>query len=64
MGVAPEPKKQKKRPSLRTVVIIALASVRLQRLRREWAGQKKIQASLMKRVEQKKQSGKSIGGGH
>ena len=61
MGVAPEPKVKRRQPRFRVIAMMALAGVRLQRLRREWAGQKKIKASLIKMVEQKRQSRKSSG---
>lgn len=60
MGVTPDRKVREKRPRLRAVGVMVLAGVRMQRLQKAWAGQKKIQASLAKKVESmRRQSRKS-----
>ena len=52
MGVTPDKSIREKKPTLKAVSIMVLASVRMRRLQTEWAGQKKIQASLARKVEQ------------
>ena len=52
MGVTPDKKTREKRPSLRAVGFMVIAGVRMQRMQAEWAAQKKIQASLVKKAEQ------------
>ena len=60
MGVTPDKSIREKKPTLRAVGIMVLASVRMRRLQTEWAGQKKIQASLAKKVEEmRRESGKN-----
>lgn len=62
MGVTPDRKTREKRPSLKAVVLMVVASVRMQKMKADWATQKKIQASLVKRAEQmRKGSRKSSG---
>ena len=52
MGVTPDRNTREKRPSLRAVGLMIIAGVRMRRLQAEWAVQKKIQASLVKKAEQ------------
>ena len=51
MGVAPDQKTKEKKPTLRTVGLMVVAGIRMQRLQKEWAVQKKVQASLVKKAE-------------
>ncbi|MCJ1378076.1 hypothetical protein MMC17_001172 [Xylographa soralifera] len=52
MGVTPNRKTREKRPSLRAVGLMVVAGVRMRKMQAEWAVQKKIQASLVKKAEQ------------
>ncbi|MCJ1398665.1 hypothetical protein MMC11_001866 [Xylographa trunciseda] len=52
MGVTPDKKTREKRPSLRAVGLMVIAGVRMRRMQAEWAVQKKMQASLVKKAEQ------------
>jgi hypothetical protein len=61
MGVHKPVKKATKRPTLKVVAVMVLAQVRMRRMQREWAVQKKLQASLIKKAEQvRRSSRKSI----
>ena len=51
MGIKPDQKTKEKKPTLRTVGLMVLAGVRMQRLQKEWAVQNKVQASLVKKAE-------------
>jgi len=62
MGVHKPAKKAKKKPTLKVVGLMIVAQVRMQKMQREWAVQKKLQASLIKKAEQvRRSSRKSIG---
>ncbi|MCJ1432570.1 hypothetical protein MMC27_001927 [Xylographa pallens] len=52
MGLTPDRKTREKRPSLRAVGLMVIAGVRMRKMQAEWAVQKKIQASLVKKAEQ------------
>ena len=52
MGVTPDQKTREKRPSLRAVGLMVIAGVRMRKMQAEWAVQKKIQASLVRKAEQ------------
>lgn len=61
MGVHKPVREAKKKPTLKVVAVMVLAQVRMQRLQREWAVQKRLQASLIKKAEQvRRTSRKSI----
>lgn len=60
MGISPDMSVHEKRPSLRTVGLTVLATVRMQRMQREWAGSKRVQESLVRKLESMKR-GKSVG---
>lgn len=61
MGVHKPVKKATKKPTLKVVAVMVLAQVRMRRMQREWAVQKKLQASLIKKAEQvRRSSRKSI----
>ena len=62
MGVTPDRKTREKKPTLKAVALMVVASVRMQRLRREWAMQRKLQAALVKKAEQVKRSSRKSGG--
>lgn len=49
-------KKPRKKPSLKVVALMVVAQVRMRNLQREWAVQKKLQASLVKKAEQVRRS--------
>ncbi|MCJ1390835.1 hypothetical protein MMC18_003696 [Xylographa bjoerkii] len=51
MGVTPDKEIRVKRPSLKAVGLMVIAGVRMRKMQAEWAVQKKIQASLVKRAE-------------
>ncbi|MCJ1308676.1 hypothetical protein MMC25_002330 [Agyrium rufum] len=59
MGVRPDRETNQRSPKLKTAAIMVIAAIRMRRSMQEWAGQKKIQASLLKKVEQMKQSRRS-----
>lgn len=44
-------KREKKSPSLRAVGYMVLASCRMRRLSREWAGQKKVKEAVGRKLE-------------
>ncbi len=52
IGITPDRSIREKRPSLRSIGWLVLASVKMKRMQTEWAGSKKIHASLAKKVEQ------------
>ncbi|KAI9707534.1 MAG: hypothetical protein M1836_000495 [Candelina mexicana] len=61
IGITPDRSIREKRPSLRSVGWMVLASVRMRKMQTNWAGNKKIHASLAKKVEQmRRRSGKSV----
>ncbi|MCJ1249520.1 hypothetical protein MMC30_006746 [Trapelia coarctata] len=61
MGVHKPIKKAKKKPTLKVVGLMVVAQLRMQKMQREWAVQKKLQASLIKKAEQvRRTSRKSI----
>jgi hypothetical protein len=62
MGVKPNEKVKQKRPSLKVVGHMVVAAVRMQRLQKEWAVHKNLQASLVKKAEQvRRGSRRSVG---
>ena len=62
MGVTPDKKTREKRPSFRAVGFMVVAGIRMKRLQAEWAVQKKIQASLVKKAEQMRKGSKRASG--
>ena len=62
MGVTPDRKTREKRPRFKAVGVMVLAGVRMQRLQKAWAGQKKIQASLVRKVESMRRQSRKCSG--
>jgi hypothetical protein len=61
MGISPDRSIRERRPRLRSVIWLVIASVRMKKMQREWAVSKKLHASLVKTVEQvRRRSRKSI----
>jgi hypothetical protein len=52
MGITPDISIREKKPSLRTVGWMVIASVRMKKQQQEWAGNKKLHDSLVKKLEQ------------
>jgi hypothetical protein len=65
IGITPDATIREKRPTLRTVGFAVIASLRMQKMREAWAGNKKLQDALIKKFEaMKRGKGRSsIGGG-
>ena len=51
MGVTPDQTIREKRPTLRTMGWMVIAILRMQRMASQWAGNKKLHESLLKRLE-------------
>jgi hypothetical protein len=66
IGITPDATIREKRPTLRTVGFAVIASLRMQKMREAWAGNKKVQDALIKKFEaMKRGKGRSsIGGGN
>ncbi|KAI9878241.1 MAG: hypothetical protein M1830_001464 [Pleopsidium flavum] len=61
MGVAPRRKpRKKKRPSLRSVVFMVVAGVRMKKMQVEWAVNKKLHTAMCKKLQQVRRQRKSI----
>lgn len=52
MGVTPDSKIRDKKPSLKAAGLMVLAVIRMSKMQTEWAGQKRLQASLARKAEQ------------
>jgi hypothetical protein len=67
IGITPDATIREKKPSLRTLGFAVIASLRMQKMREAWAGNKKVQDALVRKFEAMKR-GKggrsSIGGGN
>ena len=51
MGITPDVSFRRKKHSLRTVGVAVVACVRMRRLREAWAGNQKLQESLLRKLE-------------
>lgn len=51
MGVTPDTKIRERKPSLRSVAYMVIATVRMQKMQEAWAGNKKLHESLMKKLD-------------
>ena len=51
MGIRPDVPVREKKLSLKTVGLAVLASVRMQRMRAEWAEKERVHESLIKKLE-------------
>jgi hypothetical protein len=52
MGISPDRSIRERRPRVRSVVWLVLACVRMKKMQQEWAGSKKLHASLARTMEQ------------
>lgn len=52
MGVTPDSKIREKKPSLKAAGLMILAVIKMRKMRTEWAGHKRLQASLARIAEQ------------
>jgi hypothetical protein len=52
MGISPDRSIRERRPRMRSVVRLVIACVRMKKMQQEWAGSKKLHASLVKTMEQ------------
>jgi hypothetical protein len=64
IGITPDATIREKKPSLRTVGFAVIASLRMQKMREAWAGNKKVQEALVRKFEgmRRGSKGKSLGG--
>ena len=62
MGIKPVLKVKGKKRSLRAVGLMIVATVKMKKLQEDWAAQKKIKASLVKKVEQMRRTSRRSGG--
>lgn len=51
IGFTPDATIREKRPTLRTVGFAVIASIRMQKMREAWAGNKKVQEALVRKFE-------------
>jgi len=51
MGITPDITVREKRPSLKTAGLAVVACVRMQRMQQAWAGSKKLQESLLRKLD-------------
>jgi hypothetical protein len=64
IGITPDATIREKKPSLRTLGFAVIASLRMQKMREAWAGNKKVQEALVRKFEgMRRGKGKSLGGG-
>jgi len=56
MGITPDHTVREKKPTLRTVGLAVLATVRMQRMQVAWAENKKVHESLIKKLESMKRA--------
>ena len=62
MGITPDISFHEKKRSLRTVGFTIIACLRMQRMQKEWAGNKKLHESLLRKLEGlKRKQGKVVG---
>jgi len=63
IGITPDATIREKKPSLRTLGFAVIASLRMQKMREAWAGNKKVQEALVRKFEgMRRGKGKSLGG--
>lgn len=63
IGITPDATIREKKPSLRTVGFAVIASLRMQKMREAWAGNKKVQEALVRKFEgMRRGKGKTLGG--
>ncbi|KAI9822425.1 MAG: hypothetical protein M1827_000144 [Pycnora praestabilis] len=60
MGITPDRSIRDKRPSLRSVGWMVLASVRMKKMQGEWASNRRIHATLARKVEQTKRQSRKV----
>jgi hypothetical protein len=51
IGITPDATIREKKPSLRTLGFAVIASLRMQKMREAWAGNKKVQEALVRKFE-------------
>lgn len=62
MGITPDISYHAKKHSLKTVGLMFIAGIRMQRLSREWAGNRKIHGELVRKVEAMRRQSRRSGG--
>jgi hypothetical protein len=61
MGITPDISIRQKKHSLKTVGLAVLASVRMRKLQQDWASNKKLHESLLKKLDgMKRKPGKTV----
>lgn len=58
MGIIPDRSIREKRPSLKSVAYVVMASLRMKRLKEEWANSLKVKEKLMATAMQTKGKGR------
>nr|POE99332.1 hypothetical protein CFP56_52725 [Quercus suber] len=61
MGITPDITIREKRHSLKTVGLMVVACVRVQKMQQAWAGNKKLHESLMKKLEGMRKKKQQLG---
>jgi len=56
MGITPDHAVREKKPTLRTVGLAVMATVRMQKMQAAWAENKKVHESLVKKLESMKRT--------
>ena len=51
MGVTPKTQVRERKPSLKSVAYMVIATVRMQKMQEAWSGNKKLHESLMKKLD-------------
>lgn len=62
MGITPDISFHAKKCSFKSVGLAVVASVRMRKMAEEWAGSRKMQQSLLKKLESMKGKGRQSGG--
>lgn len=61
MGITPDVSFRERKHSLKTVGLMVLGCVRMQKMQQAWVGNKKLHESLMRKLEgMKRKQGKSV----
>lgn len=51
MGITPDLTIRQRKPTLKSVGLMVIATVRMQKMQQAWAGNKKLHEALMKKLE-------------
>lgn len=62
MGITPDISFRAKPRSLKSVGLAVMASIRMKKMAQAWAGSKKTQESLLRKLESMKAKGRQTGG--